>query len=144
MNKNNPAQTYPMAEHTHRLLFRHRHRLHGNRAFASVFDAKLRKSAGPVTVCGKPNGLDYCRLGLSVPRRVGSAIARSRVKRRLREAFRLSQHDWPVGYDLIVVVRPHKLQPVTEYQNLLGSALVRIHKQVAEQDGQDTQPVPEP
>ncbi len=134
-----------MAEHTLRFLFRHRQRLHGNRAFAAVFDAKLRKTAGPITVCGKPNGLDYCRLGLSVPRRVGSAVARGRVKRRLREAFRLSQHDWPTGYDLVVVVRPHKLQPVAEYQRLLGGALQRVHKLVTEsRGGGDTQSEPKP
>ncbi len=126
-----------MAEHTHRFLFRHRQRLHGNRAFAAVFDAKLRKTAGPVTLCGKPNDLDYCRLGLSVPKRVGSAVTRGRIKRRLREAFRLSQHDWPVGYDIVIVVRPHKLQPVAEYQRLLGSAWMRIHDML-ESNGHDS------
>jgi ribonuclease P protein component len=128
-----------MAEHTHRFLFRHRQRLHGNRAFAAVFDAKLRKTAESITVCGKVNGLNYCRLGLSVPRRVGSAVARGRVKRRLREAFRLGQHDWPTGYDLVVVVRPHKLVAVAEYQRMLSSALLRIHKLATEHDGQGTQ-----
>lgn len=131
-----------MAEPTHRFLFRHRQRLHGSRAFAAVFDAKLRKTAGPITVCGLPNGLDYCRLGLSVPRRVGSAVARGRVKRRLREAFRLSQHDWPTGYDIVVAVRPHKLQEVAEYQRLLGGALMRIHELVAEHTNGDTPPEP--
>ena len=116
-----------MAESNPRFLFRHRQRLHGNRAFAAVFDARLRKTAGPIVLCAKPNDLSYNRLGLSVPRRVGNAVARGRVKRRLREAFRLSQHDWPTGYDLVIVVRPHKLQPVTEYQTLIGTALVRLH-----------------
>lgn len=120
-----------MAESTHRFLFRHRQRLHGNRAFSAVFDARLRKTAGPIVICGKPNDLSYNRLGLSVPRRVGNAVARGRVKRRLREAFRLSQHDWPTGYDLVIVVRPHKLQAVTEYQTLMGTALSRIHDMVA-------------
>jgi len=104
-----------MVEPTPRFPYRHRQRLHGGRAFAAVFDAKLRKTAGPITVCGRPNGLAYSRLGLSVPRRIGSSVTRNRVKRRLREAFRLSQHDRPIGYDLVVVVRPHKLETVGEY-----------------------------
>lgn len=124
-----------MAEHTRRYLFRYHQRLHGNLAFAAVFDEKLRESAGPITVCGRPNGLDYCRLGLSVPRRVGSAVARVRIKRRLREAFRLGQHDWPAGYDIVVVVSPHKLQAVAEYQRLLSGALQRIHELATERGG---------
>jgi ribonuclease P protein component len=133
-----------MAEPTRRYLFRHRQRLHGNLAFAAVFDARLRKAAGPITVCGRPNGLDYHRLGLSVPRRVGPAVARVRIKRRLREAFRLSQHDWPGGYDLVVVVRPHKLAAVAEYQRLLSGAIQRIHDQASGPVGRDAQTEPGP
>tara|TARA_R110002111_G_scaffold12268_1_gene36432 strand:- start:337 stop:738 length:402 start_codon:yes stop_codon:yes gene_type:complete len=131
-----------MAEPTQRFLFRHRQRLHGNRAFAAVFDARRRKTAGPIVVCGKPNELTYNRLGLSVPRRVGNAVARGRVKRRIREAFRLSQHDWPAGYDLVIVVRPHKLQPVSEYQTLIGTALDRLHDMVRSNPRRDTSTEP--
>jgi len=129
-----------MAEPTQRFLLRYRQRLHGGRAFAAVFDAKLRKTAGPITVCGRQNGMAYCRLGLSVPRRVGPSVARSRVKRQLREAFRLSQHDWPTGYDLVVVVRPHKPQAVAEYQRLVGGALKQIHTLISRRDGHGCPP----
>ena len=84
-------------------------RLHGSRAFDSVFAAKARRRLGPITVCGKPNGLPHCRLGLSVSRKVGSAVVRNRLKRLFREAFRLSQHDLPAGYDLVVVAHPHEI-----------------------------------
>lgn len=131
-----------MGESNKRFLFRHRQRLHGNRAFAAVFDAKLRKNMGPITVCGRPNTLEYNRLGLSVPRRVGSAVVRASIKRRLREAFRLGQHDGPTGYDLVIVVRPHVKLPVAEYQNLIYDALDRIDKLAARRaDNKDeTQP----
>ena len=82
---------------------------------------------GPIVICGRPNGLAYNRLGLSVPRRVGKAVGRAGIKRRLREAFRLGQHDGPVGYDLVVVVRPHERLSVAEYRKLVYDALGRIH-----------------
>lgn len=117
-----------MGEPTRRFLLRHRQRLHGNRAFRAVFTAELRKSMGPIVVCGRPNGLNYNRLGLSVPRRVGNAVIRAGIKRLLREAFRLGQHDGPTGYDLVLVVRPHKRLTVVEYQKLIHDALDRIDK----------------
>jgi len=102
-------------------------RLSGGPAFAAVYDAKVRKNAGPMTLFGRPNGLGHLRLGLSVPRRVGIAVKRNRIKRLLREAVRLSQHDWPAGYDVIVVVRPHEALALADYQRLLFGAVRSIH-----------------
>lgn len=53
-----------------------------------------------------PNDLPYPRLGLSVSRRFGNAVARNRWKRIIREAFRLSRSDLPTGLDLVVVPKP--------------------------------------
>lgn len=85
--------------------FRKRHRLTRRREFEAVFAAKARASAGSITVYSKPNGLGHARLGLSVGRRVGSAVVRSRVKRLVREAFRLTRAELPGAYDLVVSVR---------------------------------------
>ncbi len=102
-------------------------RLRGRLAFAAVYEAKVRTSLGPLLVCSLPNQLDHPRLGLSVPRRVGSAVRRNRLKRLLREAFRLSQHDWPGGYDLLIIVRPHKALALAEYQRLIARAMRSVH-----------------
>ena len=102
-------------------------RLSGQRAFSAVYAARLRRSMGPIAVCAKPNGLTHCRLGLSVPRKVGNAVKRSGIKRRLREAFRLHQHELPVGYDLIVVVRPHEPETVESYAALLVKAAHKLN-----------------
>ena len=53
-----------------------------------------------------PNGLDHNRLGLSVSKRVGSAVVRNRVRRRIREIVRLRQHDLRPGFDLLFIARP--------------------------------------
>ena len=49
------------------------------------------------------------RLGLSVSRRVGGAVDRSRVKRVLREAFWAEAERLPAGSDYVVVARPEAL-----------------------------------
>ena len=52
-----------------------------------------------------PNELSYCRLGLAVSRKVGNAVVRNKIKRRLREIFRKQLKDRPLQYDFVVVAR---------------------------------------
>ena len=51
------------------------------------------------------NQLPHCRLGITISRKMGKAVSRNRIKRRLKEAFRLNKHKLSPGYDLTVVVR---------------------------------------
>jgi ribonuclease P protein component len=52
-----------------------------------------------------PNELPCCRLGLAVSRKVGNAVVRNRIKRRLREIFRQQLTDKELSYDFVVVAR---------------------------------------
>ena len=105
------------------------HRLRSRADFAAVYDAKVRESRGPLVVYAKPNDLGHPRLGLSVSRKVGTAPRRNRIKRLVRESFRLLQHDFPRGrgYDLLVVVRPHEPLILAEYQRILSATMVKLH-----------------
>jgi ribonuclease P protein component len=78
-------------------------------------------------IYAKPNDLSHCRLGISISRKVGTAPKRNRIKRLLREAFRLLQHDVPAGYDLVIVVRPHDTAILADYQRMLSSLTVKLH-----------------
>ena len=57
-----------------------------------------------VVYCRK-NRLGHNRLGVTVSKKLGHAVARNRVRRRIREIFRLSQNEMKQGYDIIVVGR---------------------------------------
>jgi ribonuclease P protein component len=46
------------------------------------------------------------RLGLAVPKAVGTAVVRNRIKRRLREIFRTRSEELPQNHDYVLVVRP--------------------------------------
>jgi ribonuclease P protein component len=65
--------------------------------------------------------LSFVRLGLSVGKRAGGAVERNAFKRRIREAFRLVQHELPegVGIDIVVSVRAHEPRKAEEYRKLL-------------------------
>jgi ribonuclease P protein component len=62
---------------------------------------------------------DGPRLGLSVGRRVGGAVDRTRVKRVLREAFWDQAQRLPAGSDYVVVARPEALA-LTDREGMPG------------------------
>ncbi len=53
----------------------------------------------------RPNGRTYNRLGLTVGTKVGKAVCRNRVRRRMREIYRLHEEELKPGYDLVLVAR---------------------------------------
>jgi ribonuclease P protein component len=55
---------------------------------------------------GMPNDLEESRIGLTVPRRVGPAHVRNRVKRALREIFRLHRDTVSPTLDVVVNAYP--------------------------------------
>jgi ribonuclease P protein component len=103
------------------------HRIRSREEFSAVFDEGVKQVKGALLVFGRANGLAHPRLGLSISRRVGNAVKRNRIKRMLREAFRLMQHDLPRGYDFVVVVRPHEPMILAEYQRLLSGMFLKVH-----------------
>lgn len=57
-----------------------------------------------VLYCRK-NGRKESRLGLTVGTKLGGAVVRNRVRRRLREIYRLHEGELLPGYDIVVVAR---------------------------------------
>jgi ribonuclease P protein component len=53
-----------------------------------------------------PNELGRTRVGITVSSRVGNAVVRNRVRRRLREALRARMDRLTPGFDLLLVARP--------------------------------------
>ena len=74
--------------------------------FDRVFATRAYAADDQLIVHGCANELPISRLGLSVSKKSGNAVARNYWKRSIREAFRRSRAELPVGID--VVVRPQK------------------------------------
>lgn len=53
-----------------------------------------------------PRDVSLRRMGLVTGRKVGNAVTRNRVKRLLREVFRLNKHRLLPGVDVVFVSRP--------------------------------------
>lgn len=112
--------------------YRKRHRITHAREFQSVYDRGVKKHRGPITLFALPNTLDCPRLGLSIGARVGPAVQRNRLKRLLREAFRLEQHHLPARadgtrYDLVLTCRPHAFWTLAAYRKALRELAASAH-----------------
>ncbi|MDD5168032.1 MAG: ribonuclease P protein component [Syntrophales bacterium] len=65
---------------------------------------------------GSPAGIR--RLGITAGKKVGTAVRRNRVKRLLREFFRLNKSRLPEGQDIVIMVR-HRM-PFLTYKDVMG------------------------
>lgn len=76
------------------------------RHFKAVFDSPSGKAPSKsVLLLARDNQLDHPRLGLVIGKKsVKLAVERNRIKRQIRESFRLNQ-DNLVGWDIVVVAR---------------------------------------
>lgn len=76
--------------------------------FRIAYDQGIRFS-GPLfaAFCLASKGLERtsARLGLTVPRAVGGAVVRNRIKRRFREIFRLRRSEIATQWDIVLNVR---------------------------------------
>jgi ribonuclease P protein component len=75
------------------------------RQFSFVFENAIPAVSPIITILARHNDLDYPRLGITVAKKkVKHAVQRNRIKRCVRESFRLRAHDLP-NVDIIVVAK---------------------------------------
>ena len=104
-------------------------RLRKRRDFEECYASGIRVSGRHLQVFFLPSA-GAVRLGLSVPRRVGTAPSRNRVRRRLREIFRRNRGAFQGrGGRLVVNVRPSA--PAASFQELSGDFLSVIARALA-------------
>ena len=80
-------------------------RLRCPRAYRRVFQQGKKLSSPLFVLYVLPTSQPCSRLGLAVSKRIGSAVVRNRVKRRLREVFRRHKERLEPHCDIVVVAR---------------------------------------
>jgi ribonuclease P protein component len=79
--------------------------------FTRVYQQGRAYSSSILWIKVLPNYLDYSRVGIVVSKKTArQAVARNKIKRRLRSLLRERLPRLKSGYDLIITVRPEILQ----------------------------------
>lgn len=84
---------------------KHTESLRKNGDFRKVYNKGKSIANRQLVIYYLPNKLKHNRLGISVSKKVGNSVVRSRVTRLIRESYRLNEQNVENGYDIIIIAR---------------------------------------
>lgn len=97
-----------------------------NAAFRRLYYRGKSAANRYLVVYCRRNGLHYSRLGLTTGTKLGSAVVRNRIRRRLREIVRAQEDKLPCGYDIVIVARTAAVN--AEFSALAGAFTAAAEK----------------
>jgi ribonuclease P protein component len=92
-----------------------------NHEFRRLFARGKSRVSRPLVLYASRNSLGRNRLGISTGVKLGCAVKRNRVRRRIREAYRLNEATFKQGFDLVVVARTRAVY--SDFSEICGALL---------------------
>ena len=106
--------------------------LRKNHEFQSVFKSGKSYANKLFVMYVSKNQLDKNRIGISVSKKVGNSVVRHRVKRLVKESYRLHEEMFNSGLDIVVIARANaKSILYTDMESALLH-LAKLHKIINE------------
>ena len=81
---------------------------------------------GYLVLYARKNRMNTNRVGVTVGKKLGHAVVRNRVRRRLREVYRLNEAKFAPGWDIVVVARSRCIK--ADFQKLTNAYLSLAEK----------------
>lgn len=81
---------------------------------------------GYLVLYARPNREGINRVGITVSKKLGHAVIRNRIRRRLREIYRLNEDRFAPGWDIVVVARSRCVD--AKFQKLTNAYLSLAEK----------------
>ena len=97
-----------------------------NHIFRRLYSKGRSAADSCVVVYCRKNQTEENRLGFTISKKLGHAVVRNRVRRRLREIYRLHEGSFQKGWDIVVVARSRA--PEVPYERLEKSFLATAEK----------------
>jgi ribonuclease P protein component len=113
-----------------RLSFPKSEHLRSGPDFARVYAFRCVVRTRHLTVFAAPGKSEALRVGFSVSKKHGNAVLRNRLKRLLREAFRLCRNDLPNGLDLVLIPVDARTAKLGEFQTALVESARKLARKV--------------
>lgn len=79
--------------------------LQKNKDFQFIYDHGISYANKYLVMFVQPNNLEINRIGISVSKKVGNSVIRHRVKRVIKECYRLHEEMFNSGLDIVVIAR---------------------------------------
>jgi ribonuclease P protein component len=86
--------------------------------YRAIYAQGVWRSSRYFTAITCINDKEVRRLGITVTKKAGNAVQRNRIKRLIREFFRLNKCFFPIGYDVVVMAKRN--MPCLKYQEVCG------------------------
>ncbi|HEV2299251.1 MAG TPA: ribonuclease P protein component [Candidatus Acidoferrales bacterium] len=102
----------------------HEWRLARRAEFEAVYRGGRRRSSATFVIFLRANGSEKTRFGMSVKKALGNAVARNRVRRRVREILRLHREEILPGWD--VVIHPNRTAGTMKFAKLEAELLALL------------------
>ena len=96
-----------------------------NRDFRQVYERGTSYANRYLVMYAMDNGREMNRVGISVSKKVGNSVVRHRLKRLIKENYRLRETGFRRGLDMVILVRVAAKN--CDYRQI-GSALVHLAK----------------
>lgn len=97
-----------------------------NHEFRRLYDKGKSVATPSLVVYFRRTNRDYNQIGITVSTKVGNAVCRNKVRRRIREIYRLNETRLQKGLDIVVVARVRS--PHVSYAELEKAYLFAISR----------------
>ena len=98
-----------------------------NEDFKRVYRKRISKADSRFVMYILENNSSENRLGISVSKKVGNSVVRHRIKRLIKESYRLNESKFKSGYDIVIVARTNAKG--SSYSNTEDSLLYLMESQ---------------
>jgi ribonuclease P protein component len=95
--------------------YRKSERVTNKSRFRAIYDQGVWVSSRNFTIVACSNAAGIKRLGITVTKKSGNSVKRNRIKRLIREFFRLNKDLFPAGHDIVIMAK--KNVPLLGYRD---------------------------